>query len=783
MAQENPSSFFKKLLQRRVFQIVGIYLGAIVALMEFTGIVVERYGVSDNIVDLVLAGMISFIPAVIVLAWSHGAPGRDDWGKLEKSTIPINLIVTLTLISYLTLNSSSSVDQQQQTVQVSAEQKVTISAEQTAFKRIGVFFVDQEGDIPEELKWLSYGLSYLISEHLSQDINLRASSFYENIEHSPFWQLKRSGFKDGLNVPLSLAKTVAIDSDYEYFTSAKFSVEKDVINLSLKLMETKTSNVLAEISTSGNTIFDLVESITVFLKQLPELRTEAGTQINQIPLTELTSTNQQAIKLYIESLNLILFNNDYALSVKGIKKTIETDPSFALAHLQLAELLIKSGSIDESKAHLQKALSYSYKLDRRRVFMAKAASYVVSQNILEVIQVYRSWIDISPNDYLPYYQLATQLVWQGENNEEAIELFKKSLSLNPSQNWIYNRLAELYKLQGEFEKAKTHYRKYFELRPTTFMPLVEIGHIEMSQGNFDLARKEYKKAALLRTDKVTPQLALANLSFREGELKDVESHFLEAEVISQAPRQNGLILNHKIGYFYQLGRIEEAFQLLLEYQQVITQYETIVNSAFASKLTQMYLYVESGNKERALSDLKSLEKGFDKTFKPLAEFGYLFLYLASNDIEKAERSLEEVRQLIEKFQLGHLAQLEYFSMGIIAKENGKLELAEEYLIKALAEHKNSPVRDATLSSEIGNVLVLSSLLRENKKLNESVKVAKDFLTKWPKHPGVNFELAKTYKVLGLIGEAKSHLDIALEMWEQSDINCKPCQEAKKFKLY
>ena len=54
------SSIWRNLMRRRVLQIVGIYLGAVFALLEFTNMIVERYALSDNLIDMVLAGMLRY---------------------------------------------------------------------------------------------------------------------------------------------------------------------------------------------------------------------------------------------------------------------------------------------------------------------------------------------------------------------------------------------------------------------------------------------------------------------------------------------------------------------------------------------------------------------------------------------------------------------------------------------------------------------------------------------------------------------------------------------------
>ena len=71
----------KELLARRVPQIVGAYLAAGWLVLEFTDWAVNRYLLSSHLTDFVVAGWLLLLPAVFMLAWFHGKPGRDRWSR------------------------------------------------------------------------------------------------------------------------------------------------------------------------------------------------------------------------------------------------------------------------------------------------------------------------------------------------------------------------------------------------------------------------------------------------------------------------------------------------------------------------------------------------------------------------------------------------------------------------------------------------------------------------------------------------------------------------------
>ena len=85
-------SFVKQLLDRRVPQILGSYFVGATTLIFFIDWLVAKYGFSDFYTSFALFGLISILPSVVILAYFHGAPGKDEWTKVEKFGIPINIL-------------------------------------------------------------------------------------------------------------------------------------------------------------------------------------------------------------------------------------------------------------------------------------------------------------------------------------------------------------------------------------------------------------------------------------------------------------------------------------------------------------------------------------------------------------------------------------------------------------------------------------------------------------------------------------------------------------------
>ena len=93
-------SFIKILLDRRIPHILGSYLVAGTSLILFIEYLVDKYQFPDHYPTLALFSLLGILPSVMILAYFHGAPGKDDWTMMEKVGVPINVIFIATILFF-----------------------------------------------------------------------------------------------------------------------------------------------------------------------------------------------------------------------------------------------------------------------------------------------------------------------------------------------------------------------------------------------------------------------------------------------------------------------------------------------------------------------------------------------------------------------------------------------------------------------------------------------------------------------------------------------------------
>ena len=172
--EKMPSSALKELLKRRVPQILGIYLGISWAIVEAVGFLVDRYLLSTYLVDLCIVILLSLIPSVLILAYFHGAPGRDEWTMPEKIGIPTNLLACVALIAFLFAGKDLGAATMTVTVADEEGQTVERVIPKSEFRKKVVLFPFENASGDSALDWLQHGMPLGVYADLRQDMFVEA---------------------------------------------------------------------------------------------------------------------------------------------------------------------------------------------------------------------------------------------------------------------------------------------------------------------------------------------------------------------------------------------------------------------------------------------------------------------------------------------------------------------------------------------------------------------------------------------------------------------------------
>ena len=338
-AKAERKSLFRDLLDRRLPQILGIYLGACWAVVQFVDFLVNRYVLSPNLTDVAIVVLISFIPTIMLLAYFHGKPGRDRWTRMEKIGIPFNLVLTGTLVFFIF--SGQELGAASKTITVLDEQgnqiERVIPKSQFRKKMVLFYFDNETGD--SELDWLQYGFSFMIGYDLSQDMfldirNVHDSGFTPG-DYYIYKKIKEAGFSKATGVPLALKRQVTNELHLPYFTSGTFKKVDDSYSVEISLYQTKNSKLLKKHEFTGPDIFALADEISVQLKTDLELPNMHIQETNDLPVAEILTHSVTAFKSKMDGLVTLLIDQDWRKAQASYELAIKEDPTFAVAYMEL----------------------------------------------------------------------------------------------------------------------------------------------------------------------------------------------------------------------------------------------------------------------------------------------------------------------------------------------------------------------------------------------------------------------------------------------------------------
>jgi len=199
-------------MHRRVPQILGMYVAATWMAVEMGDWLTERFGLPEAATSYAFVGLLVMAPSVILLAWGHGAPGRDAWTKLQGTVLGLNLILAAGAMYMLPPNgervdtgpASTAAAPLIETRELTNELGETVTfevAREGAHQRLVSFFWRNEtGD--EDLDWLSYGAPWLLTQDLHRSPLVSAGTPFDVA--ALIERLRSAGFDDAVGEPLSL---------------------------------------------------------------------------------------------------------------------------------------------------------------------------------------------------------------------------------------------------------------------------------------------------------------------------------------------------------------------------------------------------------------------------------------------------------------------------------------------------------------------------------------------------------------------------------------------------
>jgi eukaryotic-like serine/threonine-protein kinase len=225
----------------------------------------------------------------------------------------------------------------------------------------------------------------------------------------------------------------------------------------IKAVNCATGDVLAQQQTR-------VEGKTKVLQALDgaatDLRQKLGESLTTVqkfdtPIAQATTSSLEALKYFSTARKIMLGSGNYAAAVIPLKKAIELDQNFAMAHGVLGSCYFNLGEIGAAAQESRKSFDLRDRVSDVERFYIESHYYQYATGDLEKsAQVYNAWAQAYPRDFIPPNNLSVIHQLLGDWNKALAET-RACLKIEPGNASMYSALAQTYIVMNRIEEAKS----------------------------------------------------------------------------------------------------------------------------------------------------------------------------------------------------------------------------------------------------------------------------------------------------------------------------------------
>ncbi|NIO33200.1 MAG: tetratricopeptide repeat protein [Gemmatimonadetes bacterium] len=756
-----PSSLLKELLKRRVPQILGIYLGISWAIVEAVGFLVDRYLLSTYLVDLCIVILLSLIPSVLILAYFHGAPGRDEWAMPEKVGIPANLLVCAALVLFLFSGKDLGAATTTVTVEDEEGQTVERVIPKSEFRKKVVLFPFENASGDSTLDWLQYGIPVGVWADLRQDMFVSATDGLRLRE-----QMTEAGYAEGLGMPTSLMRNIATDVHVNRFATGSIDGADGEITVTLVLHDADRGKAIGARTFSGTDVFELIDSATVQVKRSLEVPDRHLEEVSDLPFSEIQTNSLAAYQAVVAGYTSVVLNSDWGTAASHFERAVAEDPTYASAQHSLFQVYAYSNRVQEGIAPIQAAMQHIYRLPELEQFDVKSDYYFTRQDYAKAQAIYAMRVELYPDDIEGRAALAQLLLFQ-DKRDEAVEQYVAILEIDPEQYDLLRQIGAVYESQGKFEEALEYYESYAEQFPDDHASFASIGDLHSNIGNHEQAKENHEKALLLDPTNVGVMIRLARVETDLGGLERALAHLEEALAVATTPQDLTAAYEGLRAYYESRGQLEKA----LEYVDLAQQQREQFMPPFALLATEfrsLGIHVAAGHTDRAYETLEAVRAELAPPWDSFVPLGELSIYLELEEPDSTEVALAGVESFIQAFSLNALMPVVHYARGRIHEMRGEYGEA----IQAYEQDLALDPSDESIHEEIGRCYrKMGDLEEAQAQLGKTLSVS-------PYSATAHYEMALVRAELGETESAIEHLRTALDVWSEADPAFKPAQRAR-----
>jgi len=760
-------TLIENLKQRRVPQYVGMYVAATWLVIELGDWVTERFGFSASVTSYVFVAMVVMLPAVLLFAYNHGAPGKDDWTKSEQVVIPLNSILALTVLYFI--SPMLYVEAATETVQIPDETGVIREfevARQGYHKEVLAFFWQNDTG-NSELDWLSYGLPLMLAHDLnrvSPVITVETPFDSSGIRN----QLKDRGFDSLLDEPQGLRVEIARDRRSAALIVGSFAQVGETMTINVTVNDVETGDEIGSHVVSGGDWLTAIDDVSQAV--LNYLEVEASDNQSDDPIGQHFTNSIGAIRHFTNGHLELDINNDYPQGIAEFQSALGLDSSFAEASRALSLTHYLSGDLESARISASEALNNSYRLSETGKFSLKANRYIFDGDYARGERVVDIWSQVQPNsaEALQAMVQIAKIRGGADALDKASSAFDRLLELDPKNFDILREKAELEQQRGDYEAAASYLVNFLEHEPESGDALLQLANIYQAQGDLDAAQSTLEDAAILSDNPLQSEIGLARLEARQGFYDEAEERLAGLRHDALNPQQRVQMLSAQAEVALVRGKIEKTRSLLAEIGEIAKELMPPMVRLINIDRQQANLLILLGKVDEAIAIADEVRAQLQPPIESYLNFNYTEIYeVAQNRTayrEWANKTKQVQDQLPEPFK--PIIEMESARVAIWDQE---FALAVDHTDRAgeLLGHSLIQVLQSNLSTSAIHVKV-AELYLDAAAFDKSQEKLEEILQVFPSHAYAKLMSARVQLALGDEVAARELLTEALAVWSEAD---------------
>lgn len=393
-------------------------------------------------------------------------------------------------------------------------------------------------------------------------------------------------------------------------------------------------------------------------------------------LRTLLNEDPSYVRAYRLKARVHLKKNEIALARQSLENAIKVRPQEAAANYELAELLLKTGKLDDAAVVLVKMQRFAP--DDLKILQTLAKIHIQQKSWSEVEKISADLKAKQPSNALGYYYagLAQQ---DAGHHIEAIAEFERSLKLRPKATEPLIALAKSQLAIEQPDTALQRVQMVIDANPDHFHALNLKGEILLAQKQYEAAEASFDRVINLQPKWATPYKNLVKLKLIGNDTSEVLSVLTSGYEMTQDPLL-GLALGSR---YEQAGMIEEAQQI---YEKLLDQKPDF--TVAANNLAM--LLIKGKSDQASLDRALELAKDFQISDNPVHLDTLGWIYLKRGELEKSVAVLERAARAKPSIpEIDYHLGVAYHRLGrtVDAIKKLKIATASNVQFEGLAEAK------------------------------------------------------------------------------------------------